>query len=143
MTNNHLYWTVTTILQEQSGTRRGEIVKHMIKIASVLSCPSVVVHPIGICYVLMLCGYSLSFMWIFSYLLRILKRSKKLQYNVCHTKVFYTCVYRCTVMFYCVYLYWVYAHIIVSLLSFHFKTIVTNKQIFWPISINILVNIWC
>ena len=38
MTNNHLYWTVTTILQEQSGTRRAEIIKHMIKIASVSSC---------------------------------------------------------------------------------------------------------
>ena len=38
ITNNHLYWTVTTILQEQSGTRRAEIVKHMIKIASVSSC---------------------------------------------------------------------------------------------------------
>ena len=37
MTNNHLYWTVTTILQEQSGTRRAEIVKHMIKITSVSS----------------------------------------------------------------------------------------------------------
>ena len=43
MTNNHLYWTVTTILQEQSGTRHAEIVKHMIKIASVSLC---LVHPI-------------------------------------------------------------------------------------------------
>ena len=42
MTNNHLYWTVTTILQEQSGTRRAEIVKYMIKIASV---SSIIVHP--------------------------------------------------------------------------------------------------
>ena len=32
MTHNHLYWTVTTILQEQCGTRCAEIVKHMIKI---------------------------------------------------------------------------------------------------------------
>ena len=52
MTNNHLYWTVTTILQEQSGTRRAEIVKHMIKIASVLlSLNSVVVHHIVILFV--------------------------------------------------------------------------------------------
>ena len=52
MTNNHLYWTVTTILQEQSGTRRAEIIKHMIKIASVLSqLDSVIIHPIVICHV--------------------------------------------------------------------------------------------
>ena len=88
MTNNHLYWTVTTILQEQSGTRRAEIVKHMIKIASVLSClNSVVVYPIFICYVSMLfviflSGYSAAF-------LRIFKGFKKLQYNVCHTKILY------------------------------------------------------
>ena len=88
MTNNHLYWTVTTILQEQSGTRRAEIIKHMIKIASVLSClNSVVVYPIVICYVSMLfviflSGYSAAF-------LRIFKGFKKLQYNVCHTKVLY------------------------------------------------------
>ena len=88
MTNNHLYWTVTTILQEQSGTRRAEIVKHMIKIASVLSClNSVVVYPIVICYVSMLfviflSGYSAAFF-------RIFKGFKKLQYNVCHTKVLY------------------------------------------------------
>ena len=88
MTNNHLYWTVTTILQEWSGTRRAEIIKHMIKIASVLSClNSVVVYPIVICYVSMLfviflSGYSAAF-------LRIFKGFKKLQYNVCHTKVLY------------------------------------------------------
>ena len=55
MTNNHLYWTVTTILQEQSGTRRAEIVKHMIKIASVLSCFLFIVHPIVTHYVTLLC----------------------------------------------------------------------------------------
>ena len=88
MTNNHLYWTVTTILQEQSGTRRAEIVKDMIKIASVLSClHSVVVYPIVICYVSMLfviflSGYSAAF-------LRIFKGFKKLEYNVCYTKVLY------------------------------------------------------
>ena len=71
MTSNHLYWTVTTILQEQSGTRRAEIVKHMIKIASVFSClNSVVVYPIVICYVSMLfviflSGYSAAFLRIF------------------------------------------------------------------------------
>ncbi|XP_065908690.1 rap guanine nucleotide exchange factor 6-like isoform X2 [Dysidea avara] len=36
MTNNHLYWTITTILQEQSSTRRAEILRHMIKIAKYL-----------------------------------------------------------------------------------------------------------
>ncbi|XP_065908708.1 rap guanine nucleotide exchange factor 2-like isoform X1 [Dysidea avara] len=36
MTNYHLYWTVTTILQEQSSTRRAEIIRHMIKIAKYL-----------------------------------------------------------------------------------------------------------
>ena len=88
MTNNHLYWTVTTILQEQSGTRRAEIIKHMIKMASVLSCLNfVVVYPIVICYVPMLfgiflSGYSAAF-------LRIFKGYKKLQYNVCHNKVLY------------------------------------------------------
>ena len=99
MTNNHLYWTVTTILQEQSGTH-AEIIKHMIKIASVLSClNSVVVYPIVICYVSMLfviflSGYSAAF-------LRIFKGFKKLQYNVCYTKVLYiySCVYVCTVIF--------------------------------------------
>ena len=88
MTNNHLYWTVTTILQEQSGTRRAEIIKHMIKIASVLSyLNSVVVYPIVICYVSMLFVIFLS--WYSAAFLRIFKGFKKLQYNVCHTKVLY------------------------------------------------------
>ncbi|XP_065908714.1 rap guanine nucleotide exchange factor-like isoform X3 [Dysidea avara] len=36
MINKHLYWTITTILQEQSSTRRAEIIRHMIKIAKYL-----------------------------------------------------------------------------------------------------------
>ena len=36
MTNNHLYCTVTTILQEQSGTRRAEVT-HLI-VASLTDC---------------------------------------------------------------------------------------------------------
>ena len=88
MTNNHLYWTVTTILQEQSGTRRAEIVKHMIKIASVSSC-FLSLSILLSYYIVLLLLMTFSFIWVFS--CRILKRLKKFQYNVCHTKV-RTCI---------------------------------------------------
>ena len=99
MTNNHLYWTVTTILQEQSGTRRAEIVKHMIKIASVLSClNSVVVYPIVICYVSMLFVIFLS-----RYSAPSLEYLKDLRnYNTMFAILrycIYSCVYVCTVIF--------------------------------------------
>ena len=59
--------------------------------------PSVIVHPIVIYYVLLslmtsyLCGSSPAF-------LRILKRLKKLQYIVCHTKVLVT-LYTCNILY--------------------------------------------
>ena len=99
MTNNHLYWTVTTILQEQSGTRRAEIIKHMIKIASVLSClNSVVVYPIVICYVSML--FVIFYLGILLPSLEYLKDLRN--YNTMFAILrycIYSCVYVCTVIF--------------------------------------------
>ena len=86
MTNNHLYWTVTTILQEQSGTRRAEIVKHMIKIASMSSC----LLSLSILLSYIIAVNDILLYGSFPAFLRILKRLKKFQYNVCHTKV-HTC----------------------------------------------------
>ena len=99
MTNIHLYWTVTTILQEQSGTHRAEIVKHMIKIASVLSCLNfVVVYPIVICYVSML--FVIFYLGILLPSLEYLKDLRN--YNTIFAILrycIYSCVYVCTVIF--------------------------------------------
>ena len=94
MTNNHLYWTVTTILQEQSGTRRAEIVKHMIKIASVLLC---LVHPIAtLLNVIAVCDYV-------SLLLPSLEYLKDLRnFNTMFAILRYVPVYNCVSMFMCV-----------------------------------------
>ena len=94
MTNNHLYWTVTTILQEQSGTRHAEIVKNMIKIASVLSC----VYPIVICYVSML--FVIFYLGILLPSLEYLKDLRN--YNTMFAILrycMYSFVYICTIIF--------------------------------------------
>ena len=109
MTNNHLYWTVTTILQEQSGTRRAEIVKHMIKIASVSS------YLLSNCHILCVINANdFIYMGLLLPSLEYLKDLRNFKYNVCHTKV-RTCIhaYICNSLLYkfvcivcvCVYIY--------------------------------------